>query len=108
MLTSGMFCDIKSKGVLPFENLEKKLPKDIFNIISQVQATTNELDTKNDEVIQIKMAERLHNMRTIEFMDKRKIPEKVQETIEVFMPFARKLGNKKLVDELTDLCMKYR
>ena len=107
-ILAGMFCDIKEKGILPFENLENKLPKDILHIIKQVQIATNELDDNSDEVIQIKMAERLHNMRTIEFMDKRKIPEKVQETIEVFMPFARKLGNKKLVDELTDLCMKYR
>lgn len=54
----------------------------------------------------IKLAERLHNMRTIEFMDENKKKEKATETIELFMPLARKLGNQKLIDELNDLSLK--
>jgi len=53
----------------------------------------------------IKLADRLHNMRTLEYMD---IPEKrlrkARETLEVFTPIANLLGIKELQAELEDLC----
>jgi GTP pyrophosphokinase len=55
----------------------------------------------------IKLAERLHNMRTVKFMDKCKRSKKAKETVELFMPLARKLENDKLIAELNDLSMKY-
>ncbi|MDO4312586.1 MAG: HD domain-containing protein [Eubacteriales bacterium] len=61
----------------------------------------------DDEVILIKLAERLHNMRTIEYIDERKKKEKAKETIEWFMPLARRLENRKLMDELSELSIRY-
>ena len=51
--------------------------------------------------------ERLHNMRTIEFIDEDKRKEKALDTINLYMPIVKKIGNQKLIDELNDLSMKY-
>lgn len=106
VILAGMFSDVVKKGVVSLEELSHDLPKDVYDIIVNVHATGNELTTAADEVVLIRLAERLHNMRTIEFVDERKKQVKVKETIEMFMPLARKLDNKKLIDELNDLCMK--
>jgi GTP pyrophosphokinase len=53
------------------------------------------------------MAERLHNMRTVEFMDEKTWKKKAAETVEVFLPLAARLGNEKLTAELNDLALKY-
>ena len=46
-------------------------------------------------------------MRTIEFIDDSKKAKKVKETIEIYLPLARRINNQKLIDELNDLTMKY-
>lgn len=60
-----------------------------------------------NEAILIKLAERLHNMRTIDFICESKKAIKAKETIEIYMPLARKINNQKLTDELNDLAFKY-
>lgn len=107
VILAGMFCDVGKKGVLSLEELSHALPQKVYDIIVNVQAAGNDLSMAAEEVILIRLAERLHNMRTIEFIDDRKKQEKAKETIELFMPLARKLDNKKLIDELNDLCMRY-
>lgn len=107
VILAGMFCDLDKKGVVTLDELCIDLPKEIFDLIVKVQNTGNELELAPDEVVLIKLAERLHNMRTIEFIDKSQKQQKAKETIERFMPLARRLGNKKLIDELNDLGMKY-
>lgn len=101
-----MFCDVRKKGVISIENLQSKLDKAIYDMVWQVNNSEN-LSESTDEVIIIKLAERLHNMRTVEFMDESKRREKAKETIDLYMPLARKLNNKKLIDELNELGMKY-
>ena len=107
VILAGMFCDVAKKGVVPLEILRVDLPREIYDIVEKVQETGHELEEASDEVVLIKLAERLHNMRTIEFIDEYKKQQKTKETIERFMPLARRLGNKKLIDELNDLGMKY-
>lgn len=46
-------------------------------------------------------------MRTIEFIDESKKGAKAKETIEIYMPLARKINHQKLIDELNDLALKY-
>ena len=96
---AGMFCDVFSKG--NYSNLENEIPYNVWNIVKQL-----ENDPKSNEVILIKLAERFHNMRTIEYIDESKRTEKVKETIEIYMPLARKINNQKLIDELNNLIFK--
>ncbi len=104
---AAMFSEVEEIGVISLEKLRYDLPGEVYDIIVNVHMTINEWMMASDEVILIRLAERLHNMRTIEFLDDSKRKAKAIETIEIFMPLARKLENKKLIDELNDLCVKY-
>lgn len=99
IILAGMFCDVSTKG--NDANLENELPYDIWNIVKQID------NQESNEVILIKLAERLHNMRTIDYIDENKKIAKAKETIEIYMPLARKINNQKLIDELNNLAYKY-
>lgn len=99
VIFAGMFCDVTIIG--GDIKLEDELPISVWNIVKQLEKK------ESNEAILVKLAERLHNMRTIDYIDERQKAIKAKETIEEYLPLARMIKNQKLTDELNDLAFKY-
>lgn len=104
---AGMFCDVFRKTDVEVDELKENLPEEVFQIVARLKDYRIENVLSDEECVVIKLAERLHNMRTIEYMEENEKKRRARETISLYMPVARKLKNEKLIKELNDLSIRY-
>lgn len=83
-------------------NFSSKAEQEMANTRKIITSITNDI-----RIIIIKLADRLHNMRTLEFKSEFKQKENSLETLEIFAPFAYYLGAYRIKEELEDLSFKY-
>lgn len=89
-------------GVTKLRNLPKKQGKQIENIRKMVVAMSKDI-----RVVIIKLADRLHNMRTLKYQTPEKQIEKSKECLDVFAPIAHRIGMSKIKSELEDISFRY-
>ena len=94
-LTDG----VTKLGRIPYSSREEQQAE---NLRKMLIAMADDI-----RVIIIKLAGRLHNMRTIEFMPDQKRRDKALETMEVYAPIAHRLGIRALKEEMEDISLRY-
>ena len=115
-IIAGLLHEVLEKDtILSIEEVKKEFSDEMAQIIQGVtQLNKIKLEDLREEVVKqdincilIKLADRLHNMRTIKYMESDKLKEKAKETIEFFSPIATRVGISKIKTELDDLALQY-
>lgn len=124
-IISALLHDVVEDTDITLDYVRKEFGKDVANIvdgvtkISKIKLYSREeqqaenirkmlIAMSNDiRVIIVKLADRLHNMRTIECMPEQKRRDKSRENMEVYAPIAHRLGMKAVKEELEDLSLRY-
>jgi len=124
-LCAALLHDCIEDTEVTFDDIKKHFGPDVAAIVdgvtklSRVQYTSKEEEQMENlrkmliamaqdiRVILIKIADRLHNMRTMEYVSQEKQREKALETMEMYAPIAHRLGMQKIKWELEDLSIQY-
>lgn len=124
-LCAGLLHDVLEKNLITKDELGAKFGEDITNLVSGITVINN-LNFSGDKqsvianhrkilvglsedvrVIFIKLADRLHNMRTLWVIPEKSQKEKARETLDILVPIAHRLGMNSIKGELEDLCLRY-
>ena len=104
-----MFREAVRKTLERIRKLKKEVQANKSAIVGGLDVSTYDVDSISlgDEVLLVKLAERLHNGRTVEFTAEERRRIKAKETLTQIMPIAKKIGQPNLINELYDLSLKY-
>ena len=124
-ICAALLHDVVEDTDISLDQIRKEFGNDVAVMVSGVTKLTNmPLSTKEEQqaenirkmllamnedirVILIKLADRLHNMRTMQFQTPDKQRQKSHETMEIYAPIAHRLGIRSVKDELEDLALRY-
>lgn len=125
-IAAGLLHDVVEDTVMTEEDLTREFGEEVSVLVSGVtklgqlnySADKVELQAENlrkmflamakdIRVILVKLADRLHNMRTAMYWKPEKQVEKARETMDIYAPIAQRLGISKVKTELDDLSLKY-
>ncbi|TDJ07622.1 MAG: bifunctional (p)ppGpp synthetase/guanosine-3',5'-bis(diphosphate) 3'-pyrophosphohydrolase [Deltaproteobacteria bacterium] len=124
-IVAGLLHDVVEDCDVSPEEIEKEFSPGIAQIvlgltkISKIKFKTKEESqaenfrkmvvamAKDLRVIIVKLADRMHNMRTLQYMSDEKQKKKAQETLDIYVPLASRLGINSVKGELEDLCLRF-
>ena len=124
-IMAGFLHDILEDTDTKPEEIKENFGEDVLNLVQGVTKlgklqfkSTEERQAENFRrmfiamasdvrIIMLKLADRLHNMRTLNYMSAQKQQKIAQETLDIFAPLANRLGVGKIKAELEDLSLKY-
>ena len=123
-ISAAMLHDVIEDSGIPKSLIEKEFNKDVANLVDGVSkldqlaiSSTTELQAENLQkmvlamakdirVVVLKLADRLHNMRTLNYLDRNKQLRIAKETLEIYGTLAHRIGMNNVYRELEDLAFK--